>query len=124
MLRRGPGADDVGRAWVERNLPEQPKVVPPGVFVCAADGRLLGHLPYRAPPADWLRLLEAISGVAQGTPFRDARPALARLEVRVCMEELLRLIPDYEIDEAGLERTHNPNVRGFTHVPVTFTPHS
>ncbi|HCS28244.1 MAG TPA: cytochrome P450, partial [Spongiibacteraceae bacterium] len=44
--------------------------------------------------------------------------ALARLEVRVCMEELLRLIPDYEIDEAGLERTHNPNVRGFTHVPV------
>mgnify|MGYP003883767855 FL=1 len=80
MLRRGPGADDVGRAWVERNLPEQPKVVPPGVFVCAADGRLLGHLPYRAPPADWLRLLEAISGVAQGTPFRDARPGLARLE--------------------------------------------
>lgn len=50
--------------------------------------------------------------------------ALARLEVRVCMEELLRLIPDYEIDEAGLERTHNPNVRGFTHVPVTFTPRS
>lgn len=50
--------------------------------------------------------------------------ALARLEVRVCMEEILRLIPDYDIDEAGLERTHNPNVRGFTHVPVTFTPHS
>ncbi len=50
--------------------------------------------------------------------------ALARLEVRVCMEEVLRLIPDYEIDEAGLERTHNPNVRGFTHVPITFTPHN
>lgn len=47
--------------------------------------------------------------------------ALARLEVRVCMEEILRLMPDYEIDESGLERTHNPNVRGFTHVPVTFT---
>ena len=50
--------------------------------------------------------------------------ALARLEVRVCMEEILRLIPDYDIDEAGLRRTHNPNVRGFTHVPVTFAPHS
>jgi hypothetical protein len=47
---------------------------------------------------------------------------LARLEVQVCMEEILRLIPDYEIDEAGLKRTYNPNVRGFTHVPVTFTP--
>ncbi|MFT5033248.1 MAG: cytochrome P450 [Bermanella sp.] len=50
--------------------------------------------------------------------------ALARLEVRVCMEEILRLMPDYEIDEAGLERTYNPNVRGFTHVPITFTPHN
>lgn len=47
--------------------------------------------------------------------------ALARLEVRVCMEEILRLIPDYEIDESGLARTYNPNVRGFTHVPVTFS---
>ena len=47
---------------------------------------------------------------------------LARLEVQVCMEEILRLIPDYEIDEAALKRTYNPNVRGFTHVPVTFTP--
>ncbi|WP_372750192.1 cytochrome P450, partial [Litorivivens sp.] len=48
--------------------------------------------------------------------------SLARLEVAVCMEEILRLIPDYEIDEAGLQRTHNPNVRGFTHVPISFTP--
>lgn len=46
--------------------------------------------------------------------------ALARLEARVVFEEILRLIPDYEIDESGLRRAHNPNVRGFTHVPASF----
>ncbi len=48
--------------------------------------------------------------------------ALARLEVRVCFEEILRLIPDYELDIANSDRTHNPNVRGYTHLPASFTP--
>jgi len=46
--------------------------------------------------------------------------ALARLEIRVCLEEILRLIPDYVIDTDGLQRTYNPNVRGYTHIPVNF----
>lgn len=50
--------------------------------------------------------------------------ALARLEARVVFEEVLRLIPDYEIVESGLKRAHNPNVRGFTHCPATFAPHN
>jgi cytochrome P450 len=48
--------------------------------------------------------------------------ALARLETRVVFEEVLRFVPDYEIEAAGLRRAHNPNVRGFTHVPSHFTP--
>ncbi len=48
--------------------------------------------------------------------------ALARMEVRVVFEELLKRIPEYEIQESGLARAHNPNVRGFTHVPATFRP--
>ncbi|MGH8445933.1 MAG: cytochrome P450 [Solimonas sp.] len=48
--------------------------------------------------------------------------ALARLEARVVFEEILKVMPDYEIDESGLKRAHNPNVRGFTHVPARFTP--
>jgi cytochrome P450 len=50
--------------------------------------------------------------------------ALARLEMRVSLEELLRRLPDYEIDEAGLERVHNGNVRGHSRAPMTFTPGS
>lgn len=48
--------------------------------------------------------------------------ALARLETRVVFEELMQLIPNYEIDEGGLRMAHNPNVRGFTHVPASFDP--
>ena len=46
--------------------------------------------------------------------------ALARMEIRVVFEEVLKRIPHYEIEEAGLRLAHNPNVRGFTHVPTRF----
>jgi cytochrome P450 len=48
--------------------------------------------------------------------------ALARLEMRVSLEELLRRLPDYEIDAAALTRVHNGNVRGYSRMPMTFTP--
>jgi cytochrome P450 len=46
--------------------------------------------------------------------------ALARMETRVVFEEILKCIPAYEIEEGALRRAHNPNVRGFTHVPAHF----
>lgn len=46
--------------------------------------------------------------------------ALARLETRVVFEEILKRIPEYEIEESGLAMAHNPNVRGFTHAPSRF----
>ena len=48
--------------------------------------------------------------------------ALARMEARVVFEEVLKRIPGYEVHEDRLARAHNPNVRGFTHVPTTFVP--
>lgn len=45
---------------------------------------------------------------------------LARLEGRVALEEVLTAMPDFVVDEAGLERMHSPNVRGYTKVPVRF----
>jgi hypothetical protein len=47
--------------------------------------------------------------------------ALARLEARVALEEVLRRVPDYEIDEARAVRVHSTNVRGFAALPVTFS---
>jgi cytochrome P450 len=43
--------------------------------------------------------------------------ALARLETRVALEELVRRFPSYDIDKAGVERFHSSNVRGLAKVP-------
>jgi cytochrome P450 len=45
--------------------------------------------------------------------------SLARLETRVCLEELVRRIADFEIDPEGAERFHSINVRVFVHLPTT-----
>jgi cytochrome P450 len=48
---------------------------------------------------------------------------LTRLEARVCMEEVLRRLPDYRLVEAGLERIPDSSILyGFLSVPVTFMP--
>ncbi|HEY1739085.1 MAG TPA: cytochrome P450 [Acidimicrobiia bacterium] len=45
--------------------------------------------------------------------------ALARLETRVALRELLARVDDYDIDEAGATRVHSVNVRGFATLPTT-----
>ena len=47
--------------------------------------------------------------------------ALARLECRVAFEELLAVIPDYDIGD-GARRLLSGPIRGFDHLPVTFEP--
>jgi cytochrome P450 len=48
--------------------------------------------------------------------------ALARLEMRVSLEEIFRRMPDYEIDEAGCTRVHSGNVRGWASMPIRCRP--
>lgn len=45
--------------------------------------------------------------------------ALARLETRVALEELLPHLGAYEVDETTATRVHSGNVRGFARLPVT-----
>ena len=53
----------------------------------------------------------------QGTHF-CLGASLARLEGRVSLEEVLKRIPGYRIREAGIERIHSSNVRGFATLPI------
>jgi hypothetical protein len=48
--------------------------------------------------------------------------ALARLEGRVSLEEVLRRLPDFRVDASGVKRVHSTNVRGFSALPISFTP--
>ncbi|MBK7950220.1 MAG: cytochrome P450 [Deltaproteobacteria bacterium] len=43
--------------------------------------------------------------------------SLARLEARVVLEEFLARYPRYQLDEAGLERTSQSHVRGYSRIP-------
>jgi cytochrome P450 len=45
--------------------------------------------------------------------------ALARLEMRVSLEELHRRLPGYEVDHDRCVRIHSGNVRGYSRVPLT-----
>jgi cytochrome P450 len=47
--------------------------------------------------------------------------ALARLEARVAVEELLARVPDFDVQRDGLVRVHSGNVRGYSVVPIRFT---
>jgi cytochrome P450 len=44
--------------------------------------------------------------------------ALARLEARVGLAELVARVRRYDVDEAGAERVHSINVRGFAALPT------
>jgi cytochrome P450 len=45
--------------------------------------------------------------------------ALARMEARVALEEVLNRWPDWEVDYANAERAHTTSVRGWAKLPVS-----
>lgn len=47
--------------------------------------------------------------------------ALARLEARVAIEEVLKRWTDWDVDYANASRARTSSVRGWGHLPVTFT---
>ena len=45
---------------------------------------------------------------------------VARLEGRVCLEEFLKRVPEYEVDMENAERLLTEFVQGYWKLPVTF----
>jgi cytochrome P450 len=45
--------------------------------------------------------------------------ALARLETRIALEQLVQRFPSYTVDHAGVERFHSTNIRGLSKVPFS-----
>ncbi len=68
---------------------------------------------------DVMRNTTAMLSFGNGTHF-CLGASLARLEARVALEEIQSRLPDYEIEEAGVERVQSSNVRGFAALPLRF----
>ncbi len=68
---------------------------------------------------DVMRNTIAMLSFGNGTHF-CLGASLARLEARVALEEIFSRLHDYEIEEAGLQRVHSSNVRGFAALPLRF----
>jgi cytochrome P450 len=47
--------------------------------------------------------------------------ALARMEARIALTELVQRVKSYDVDEAGMVRVHSINVRGLAALPTTVT---
>jgi len=48
---------------------------------------------------------------------------VARLEARVALEEILSVMPEYEVDLAGSQRLYTEYVQGFASLPIEFEPY-
>jgi cytochrome P450 len=54
-------------------------------------------------------------------PHHCLGAALARLEMRIALEEIGAYISEYEIDMANARRVHSPHQRGFASLPCAVT---
>ncbi len=97
--------------------------LPVGAFVLLLTGSANhDEREYDAPERfDVKRVIDRPIGFGHG-PHVCLGAALARLETRIAIEELLRLFPDFEVDESNVVRMHSSNVRGLSSVPVSFSP--
>ncbi len=75
------------------------------------------HVFPRADRYDLDRDTQKMVSFGNGRHFCMGAP-LARLESRVALEELVRRVRTYEVDESGAERVHSVNVRGFASLPL------
>ncbi|WP_300677695.1 cytochrome P450 [Nocardioides sp.] len=70
-------------------------------------------------PAEWARILS----FGNGRHF-CLGAHLARLEARVVLRSLIERIAALQVRSGGAVRVHSTSVRGFSALPVTFTPRS
>jgi cytochrome P450 len=113
-LRYDPPSQYQGRV-LTRDVELHGRTLPKGAKVLLINGAT-GRDERRFPDPDRFdvrRRIETHLGFGYGRHV-CLGAFLARLEMRVALEELLRRIPEWEIPADGIERMHSSNVRGFS----------
>jgi cytochrome P450 len=118
MLRWDPPSHYQGR-WTTRDVRVRDTVIPAGQRVILVTGAAV-HDERKYPDPDTFDIHRDID---RHVSFGFGRhlclgASLARLETRVAFEELLKRFPDFSIDERGVERHININVRGLSRLPL------
>jgi cytochrome P450 len=118
MLRWDPPSHYQGR-WTTREVRVRDTVIPADQRVILVTGSAV-HDERKYPDPDSFDIHRDID---RSVSFGFGRhlclgASLARLETRVAFEELLKRFPDFSIDEAGVERKVNVNVRGLSKLPL------
>jgi len=118
MLRWDPPSHYQGR-WTTRDVEVRGTVIPAEQRVILVTGSAV-HDERKYPDPDTFDIHRDID---RHVSFGFGRhlclgASLARLETRVAFEELLKRFPDFSIDETGVERRVNVNVRGLSKLPL------
>jgi cytochrome P450 len=116
----------VNARWVTRDVELQGQTVPKDSKLLLLNGsadRDERHFE-NADTFDVRRTIDRHVAFGYGAHF-CVGAALARLESRIALEEVLRRFPSWDIDDSELEWVHASTVRGFAKVPVHITgPHA
>jgi cytochrome P450 len=118
VLRFEPPAPHVGR-YVARDVEVQGKTVPEGSVMLFLIGSA-NRDDRRFPDGDRFDIHREIGQhltFSYGTHF-CLGAALARLEGRVALEEVLKRFPAWEVDRAGAKLASTSTVRGWERLPV------
>ena len=118
MLRWDPPSHYQGR-WTTRDVEVRGTVIPAEQRVILVTGSAV-HDERKYPDPDTFDIHRDID---RHVSFGFGRhlclgASLARLETRVAFEVLLKRFPDFSIDETGVERRVNVNVRGLSKLPL------
>ena len=105
--------------WVAKDVEYHGITVPRGSKMALLNGsadRDPRHFP-DGDRYDVKREIDRHLAFGYGTHFCIGA-ALARLEGRIGLEELLKRYPTWDVDEARVQKIHTSTVRGYTSVPV------
>ncbi|MFJ6573995.1 cytochrome P450 [Streptomyces sp. NPDC091292] len=118
MLRWDPPSHYQGR-WSTRDIPLHGTVIPKDSRVILITGAAVhDERKYPDPEVfDIHREIDRHVAFGFGRHLCLGAP-LARLELRIAFEELLKRFPDFGMDESGITRVYNSNVRGLATLPL------